>query len=229
MKDYLASNAKYWSKGFNAPNVDQAIFRFYGRILKPEFNLSGKEHEAILDFGCGQGAAVNFFHLHGFETFGVDSSLVDIDVAKARYSYLQSHFKVIDPDPLEGDVFFDRQFHVVVAVHSLYYLSATDLEIRLRSLYNMLGPGGIIYASMIGTQETDYYFNSEEAYDGLRKVCLKTGRLDIDGCYMNFTSDEDELRRKFHMFRPRHVGFISERYRSDEAPGFHFLFVGVKE
>ena len=53
---YLTENYKYWQKGYDAPNVESFIFRFYGFYLKKRKNLK------LLDFGCGQGAAVNFFN-----------------------------------------------------------------------------------------------------------------------------------------------------------------------
>ena len=33
---YLTENYKYWQKGYDAPNVESFIFRFYGFYLKRE-------------------------------------------------------------------------------------------------------------------------------------------------------------------------------------------------
>jgi hypothetical protein len=45
---------------YDSPNVESFIFRFYGRILKYEYGITGEKKEKILDFGCGSGANLNF-------------------------------------------------------------------------------------------------------------------------------------------------------------------------
>ena len=57
---YFNKNATYWAKSYEAPNVESFIFRFYGRILQHDFDLTGRGGENVLDFGCGQGAALSF-------------------------------------------------------------------------------------------------------------------------------------------------------------------------
>ena len=44
--------------------------------------LLEKEKKKILDFGCGQGGNLNFFHKLGFDVYGVDISKKDINIAK---------------------------------------------------------------------------------------------------------------------------------------------------
>ena len=79
--NYLDKNREYWEKGYDAANVDHPVFRFYGRILKPEFHMGGN-HERLVDFGCGTGSAVDFFTMHGFHASGVDISETDITTAR---------------------------------------------------------------------------------------------------------------------------------------------------
>ena len=84
---YLDENRAYWERGYNAVNVDHPVFRFYGRILKPDFGLGGN-WERLVDFGCGQGAAVSFFQKHVFHARGVDVSETDIAAAKIRFPHI---------------------------------------------------------------------------------------------------------------------------------------------
>ena len=93
LEGYPEDNRAYWERGYDAPNVDHHTFRFLGRILRPDFGLP-RNHEKLLDFGCGQGAAVNFFRANGFDAEGVDISRTDIAIAKSRYPHINGHFSL---------------------------------------------------------------------------------------------------------------------------------------
>jgi hypothetical protein len=116
----------------------------------------------------------------------------------------------------------------VIAIQSLYYYSDADLALRMESLYASMPPGGVFYATMIGEQ-SKHYKNSEPYSDGLSKIGSSTPRSGEGHHYMNFIKDADELKKKFEMFKPAHVGFYSDQFRSDEDISFHFTFVGTKE
>ena len=79
MTNILEKNSTVWGNQYHSPNVESYIFRLYGRILKPEFGLPYPISKTkLLDFGCGQGAAANFFQSLGFECWGVDQNSVDV-------------------------------------------------------------------------------------------------------------------------------------------------------
>lgn len=228
MEGYLAENKGFWEHGYHAPNVDHPVFRFYGRILKPDFGVSGKEGETLLDYGCGQGSAVNYFAKLGFDAYGVDISETDIGFAKNLYPDIKDNFEVIPAAPNVADFCFGKSFRVITAIQSLYYYSDTDLALRMETLYASMEPGGVFYATMIGEQCTAHFENTEPVGDGLRRIGSSSSRSG-EGChYMNFIKDEDELKKKFEMFKPVHIGFYSDQFRSDEGVSFHYTFVGTK-
>jgi len=106
MDNYLATNLQYWSGTYNAPNVESFIFRFYGRILKFDYGIDGSGGERLLDFGCGQGAALNFFSKLGFNCFGVDIAENDIAIAKRNMPHISSQLAVCDPKPNPDQLFW---------------------------------------------------------------------------------------------------------------------------
>ncbi|NLD98189.1 MAG: class I SAM-dependent methyltransferase [Synergistaceae bacterium] len=227
--EYLKKNKEYWEKGYPAVNVDHPVFRFYGRILRPEFKM-GNSFERLLDFGCGQGAAVNFFAMHGFNSCGVDISESDIAAAKTRYPHIAANFSVCDPDPRKNDFYgFKEDVSVVTAIQSLYYFSDTDFEVAIQKIYSAMRKGGIFFATMMGEQAKEFFDNSAECGDGLRVVNFKNDRLDVREYYISFIKDEDHLKRKFSLFHPLHTGYYCAKYRADEGDGFHFTFCGVKK
>ena len=96
MKKYLVRNQIYWNLGYFAPNVESYIFRFYGYYLKPN-KITGRKK--ILDFGCGQGSAVNYFNKLGYNAIGVDISKKDLENARKFYKKFKKKFIQVDPDP----------------------------------------------------------------------------------------------------------------------------------
>ena len=225
---YLDENRAYWERGYNAVNVDHPVFRFYGRILKPDFGLGGN-WERLVDFGCGQGAAVSFFQKHGFHARGVDVSETDIAAAKIRFPHIARNFLVCAPDPKANEYYgFAEDVTVITAIQSLYYFSDHDFGACLDMLYRSMRPGGVFFATMISENSREYFDNSVEFGDGLRVVNFQNKRLDVKDCYMSFIKDEDHLKRKFDMFKPVHIGYYAIKFRSDEGGGHHFTFCGVK-
>lgn len=211
MKQYLKENKEYWEKGYPAYNVDHNVFRAFGRVLKDY--PKGK----LLDFGCGQGATVNFFNQVGYKAYGVDISENDINAAKIRYPYLSNQFKVCDPDPALSD--YGEGYAVITAVQSLYYLSDEDFKICMKKLYDSLEEGGIFYATMMGTKSKEFFDNSKPYKGNLRVVNFKNERLNVKNYYMFFIENEEDLKNKFKMFEPLHIGYYCAKFRNDEGDG----------
>ena len=227
--DYLKANYDYWKQGYEAENVESQVFRVYGRIFKAQFGIDGSKGEKLLDFGCGAGAALDFFHRKGFDVYGVDISPIDIERCQARMPDLTDHFAIIDPTPTAADVFFGGSYDVVVAIQSLFYFTDTGLKARLQSLYNQMNKGALFYATMIGTKASWHHKNGVPLGDGLWKVDFRSPRIEVKDYFENFTTDEKHLMEKFSLFKKVHVGYYAFRYREDEGDEFFYTYVGVKD
>lgn len=227
MKPYLQGNLNYWHKGYETEHVESFVFRPYAHIFVADLGIDGSRHEKLLDFGCGCGTALKFFKDKGFDVYGVDISETNIQCCKRRMPDIADHFSLVESNPDQRRVHFDGSFDVVLGIQSLYYLSATDLQACLAALYKQMNQGGIIYATMMGTK-CWYYDHSVEYQDGLRRVDVSVARFTVKDYYVNFTENEEDLRRKFALFEPLHIGFYAAQYRADEGPGFHYTFVGRK-
>src|SRR2546426_3209956 len=122
-RHYLERSAKYWSQTYDASNVESFIFRFYGRILKFDYGIDGSNHERLLDFGCGQGGALNYFDKLGFNCFGVDIAANDIEAARRHMPHIANQLIVVDAKPDENNLFFGGRFDIVVSIQTLDFLS----------------------------------------------------------------------------------------------------------
>jgi SAM-dependent methyltransferase len=226
MSDYLAANASYWANTYDAPNVESFIFRFYGRILKFDYGIDGSNHEKLLDFGCGQGAALHFFKARGFNCFGVDIARNDIRAAQSLMPDIADQLQVIDPKPDAGRILFDGDFDIVTSIQTLDFLSDTDCAVAVDCLYRSMKPGGLIYASMNGWSMF-YRDHAEYSGDGLWHVKLDNGRVNYD-LFLNFVKDKAEMRDKFSMFKPVYLDHYDSSFR-EEGSEFRYTFFGVKE
>ena len=227
MVDYLDVNNNYHQQIYDGYNVESFVFRPYGRILKNEFGLGGG-NERLLDYGCGGGAALQFFKSKGFDVYGVDVNFKNIEICKKRMPDIADHFRVIDSEPHSEDVFFDGEFDLITAFDSLYYYSNTDIQVRLDSLNKQMSQKAIIYATMIGAQSTIYYKNSIPYKDGLRIVNIDFERDSTLEHYMNLTESEKSLHDMFSIFNKKHIGFHANKFREDEGVSFFYTYIGQK-
>lgn len=219
---------QYWNKGYTAPNLESHIFRLCGRILKPQFNLPSN-NERLVDFGCGQGAAVNYFNTIGFNARGCDISETDIDVAKLRYPHLRDKFSVTDQNPLNNPAYgWDENVSVFVAVQSLYYLQRDYFDGILEKFYNAMPSGGLIYATLMGADHTYFQYSEPTNRDWLRCVNFDNGRLSLNDYYLFFVSDEEDLKSKFSMFEPVHIGHYALQLQDNDTNNWHWTFLGRK-
>lgn len=229
METYLEKNKQYWDEICDGENVESWVFRTYGRILKPELKIDGSKGEKLLDFGCGGGPNAKFFKNKGFQVFGVDISKKAIEQCKRVMPDIKDNFMLVEPKPSRDKKLFNINFDVVIAIQSLYYFSDEDLNECLQSLYNQMNNGGIIYATMIGSSSEQFFSNSSDAGNGIRKVSYKTSRHTVKEHFINFVKSEEELVKKFSLFKKLHVGYYIEKYREDESAAIHYSFLGRKQ
>jgi len=226
MTDYLDKNAQYWAGNYDAPNVESFIFRFYGRILKFDYGIDGSKHERLLDFGCGQGGALRYFDKLGFNCYGVDIAHNDIAVARAAMPHIAEQLVVVEPKPVDSNVFFGGELDIVISIQTLDFLSNTDFDQAIKSIYGSMKPGGKIYASMNGYNM--YYRNhGKEIGDGLWNVKFKGSRVEYD-LNLNFVKDKEDMKNRFSLFKPIYLDYYDSSFR-EEGSEFRYTFFGVKE
>lgn len=222
--DYKKINYNFWQKSYYAPNVESYIFRFYGYYLKK------KKIKTILDFGCGQGAATNFFNKKKIKTFGVDISKVDINNAKKKYKEYKNNFVHINSIE-DLNVKLDKKYDVIIAGQSLYYLNNDDLNKVLNILSNCLKNKGMIFASMISTKSTLFKKSQNiltQKGGGLREVKADNIRK-YQKHFINFTKDYSDLSKKFKIFKKLYLGYYSICFDKNNDFNHHYTFIGCKK
>lgn len=211
---YLDQNTANWQRGYDAPNVESWVFRWYGRLLKGKLGISSG---ALLDWGCGQGATVDFFRRQGFDAYGVDIAQPDIE--RGRTLFPNAKLKLIDPKPTTEPFFPAVTFDVVVSIQSFYFLSSPDMVTVMHSLHDQMKPGAIMYATMIDRTHK-LFRNSEPAGDGLRRVRADFGRKPVDS-YLNPVEGKDDLVSRFPGFEPMLIGYYDHDWGEGSEKHWH--------
>lgn len=236
--EQINSNSKYWGKGYHSPNVESYVFRFYGQILKYDFKMPYHNKKTnLLDFGCGQGAAVNFFNQIGFNAYGFDANSNDLNVAKKLFPKSASNYYDVPSDTLKISSLLDvldttEKFDVIISCQVLYYLPKFQFQHFVKLAFDSLKKGGVFFASMMSEKWELFFNNSFPTGDKdgwMREVKFSNSRHDVSNYFMHFVSNEEDLCSKFNLFKPLHIGEYATRLRNDDGSGHHYTFCGIKD
>ena len=232
MDKYLKNNYDFWQYGYNAPNVENVIFRLHGRILKPKYKLPSKKKATVtLDFGCGQGAIVNYFHTQGYDAYGVDISKTDIEIAKKRYPHISHKFKICKPDVYNTKMtkFTDnKKIYVITGQQAVYYFDRDHFLKLLKNFKQSLVPNGLLYASMMSTKHTYFKYSKKTKYKWLRETNFTGKRFKVRKYYNFHVKDKKDLVEKFSIFKPIYTGSYHLEIEPDETNNHHFLILCQK-
>lgn len=163
-KKEKSKQRKNEKKNFNSLNnerlrcISEATIGHYDRLAE-EFWQNTKEHDVsqnyeaflgaieeappckILDFGCGPGRDLLFFHSLGHTVTGLDGSKEFVAMARAH-----SGCKVLHQDFLRMNL-PKNHYDGVFANASLFHIPSSELPRILLDLFNALKPRGIFFSS----------------------------------------------------------------------------------
>lgn len=236
MKSYLDQNYNYWNREYHSPNIESFIFRLKPYLLD-KFVKKNKKL-TILDFGCGEGANVKYFEkIHGYTAHGVDISKISIRNAKKNYPK-KNKFKIINNRYEENENLFNKKFDLIISIQTLYYLNNKDLNERLHAFNNILNKNGLVFFTMMSTENSYFKSFSNKKIDknGMTLVNLskdknytKRQQLNNHSHFINFTKDEKDLIKKFKVFKKLAIGSYDLKLESLNRSEHHFTFFGKKK
>ncbi len=106
--------------------------------LLPEDIKDGQESLSVLDFGCGNGLALEVMQKRGYETWGVDLSPESVESAKE----LLGHKRVWCGDPAEIQELEGKKFDIITMWSVLAHLPRPIETFKM--LRSFLKPGGAL-------------------------------------------------------------------------------------
>ena len=234
--NYKKTNYQFWNRKYDSPNVESFMFRLKPKLL--DYYINRKKKLKVLDFGCGEGSNIKYLiKKYNYDGYGVDISPISIkECYKKKLN--KKKFKIIDPDVKEDDDYFNVKFDLIISIQVLYFINDDDLKKRLISLNQMLKPGGYVFFTMMGSENHNIKLSSNGKKDstGLTKASYSTdkqyrirNKQNTYVCYLNYTKNENDLKKKFNLFKPLNIGFYDNSLISLKRSGFHYTFFGQKK
>lgn len=190
-KDYAQYLLKKTREDYNLIADDFSRTRSF---IWPELNVLKnyvKDHEKILDLGCGNGRLFEIFKSKEIEYFGVDNSKELIEIAKKNIPYL--NFQIADALKLPfPDNFFDKVFSVAVFHH------VPSKKFRLQFLNEakrVLKPQGKLVLTVWGLWKNKRFLKLILKFNVL--TILKKTKLDLNDVFIPW---QGKTERYVHCF-----------------------------
>ena len=235
IKNYILENDAYWQRGYlgKAKNVESIIFRLQGTILKPKYNLPRKNHKVCLDFGCGQGATVNYMNSIGYDCYGIDISKKDISIARKMFPHIKHKFIICKPEIWKFDLnkfTKNKKIDLIICQQSLYYFDKEEFNLLLRKFKEALSSKGIIYASMISKHHS-YYKKSKKIKGStwIKEVNWKNARIKVLNYHIHFIDSVSKLKKNFDIFKILHTGNYTYQLDKTETNSHHYTIICQKK
>jgi cyclopropane fatty-acyl-phospholipid synthase-like methyltransferase len=222
MKNYLKKNYKYWNFDYDSKNVESAIFRLINILELFYIN----KNSSFLDFGCGQGASVNYLINKKYKAVGVDISKKNIEIGNKFFKFDQLYTVPIDSFNCDFTKYNNNnKFDVILCQQSIYYFSEGHFKKLLDNFYNALDKNGILYFSAISTKHTLFKKAKAHAQDWLysHKFNYKKGNA-LNHTF--FVSHAKKFYKKYlSKFKLLHIGEYFMQLSNKTTNNHHYTFI----
>ena len=135
---YDAVSPGYYDRVLERGQGVQWFWHYY-RYAAVVANLP-QNGQSILDLGCGPGTFLGHYAERFSHAVGVDLAAAQIDYANRKYGSERLQFTTNDALEFRGK----SKFNVVVSIEVIEHLPATKTQAFLKTIYDLLMPGGII-------------------------------------------------------------------------------------
>ena len=222
MKNYLLENYKYWNFDYDSKNVESVIFRLL--TILERFYI--KKNSYFLDFGCGQGASVNYLINKKHKAIGVDISKKNIEIGNKFFKFDKLYTAPIDSFNCDFTKYNNNnKFDVILCQQSIYYFSEEHFKKILDNFFNALNKNGILYFSVISTKHTLFKKSKKKYTSWLysHKFNYKKGNS-LNHTF--FVSSPKKFYKKYlSKFKLLHIGEYFMQLTSKTTNNHHYTFI----
>jgi len=181
------------------------IKKFYPSSLYNylSFIQANPVNEKILDCGAGgRNPKLAFFYDNGLETYGIDISDEQVNLAQIFCEENNKDLGVIKGD-MKSIPFESEFFGYVFSYLSMVHLSKNETKIAINEIHRVLVEGGLCYLNFLS--KDDINFNEKEESKSGEVISIEEGQEEIHSYYED--NEPDEYLKKFKIIykEKRHV------------------------
>lgn len=187
----MNSSKDYWEKRFKG--IDFYTFDF--SKSEPEKPLVSfckkyiKKDVKVLDLGCGGGRNSQYMAQQGFEVYGVDISLVAVELCRKRFKKFNLEGK-FEPGTFDGIPFPDKYFSFVVCIAAFDHDTYDNAIKSIEEIRRVLADNGLILFTFDPTDTDEEILDEAEV---LPDETYKFVRGEQEGMLFHRYKD-DEIR-----------------------------------
>jgi len=181
------------------------IKKFYPSSLYNylSFIQANPVNKKILDCGAGgRNPKLAFFYDNGLETYGIDISDEQINLAQIFCEENNKDLGIIKGD-MKSIPFESEFFGYVFSYLSMVHLSKNETKIAINEIHRVLVEGGLCYLNFLS--KDDINFNEKEESKSGEVISIEEGQEEIHSYYED--NEPDEYLKKFKIIykEKRHV------------------------
>ena len=222
-RQIVESNAVFFERrfleGYGIRYPEPQVIRFHRFVLEYEL---GRKTGRVLDFGCGLGTHARYFQDFGYIAHGCDTRVTAVSMSRMLNPVAAERIFLSDLTPDLAKM--HERYDVIVVNQVLGYFPDTQLKRVVDQFYEILAPGGVLFATMF-PRSNGVFENVTDTIRETSEVTL-TGRL-AGVEYINF-KEEADLENVFGPFDTLHTGLISMRF-GDYGGNDQLIYVGQKK
>ena len=130
------------------------------QLINNYIQIGNKKTMKALDLGVGDGVNAIYLAKNGYEVFGNDISKVAIKKAEKKFikNSLHGHFEVKDVRDVE---IFESSYDFILCSMVAHYLEKNEVVILVNKIKKGLSPNGIVFFSILSTDDPQYKKNSQ--------------------------------------------------------------------
>lgn len=221
--NYIKKNYHYWNFNYFSPNVESVIFRLINILEKFIFI---KKKSSFLDFGCGQGASVNYLIKKGYPSVGVDISKKNIEIGKKYFKTKKLFTVPLDSFNCDLKKYNkNKKYSVILCQQSIYYFDENDFKKIIENFYNCLKKNGILYFSAMSVKHSIYKtsFKTKDGWLRGHKYKFKKGK---SLNYSFFIKDPKKFYKKYlTKFKLINIGEYYMQLTDKTTNNHHYTFL----
>lgn len=189
-------------------------------------SLNQRKNIRVLEVGCGSGANLWMLAKEGFSTYGIDSSLTALDIAKTHLAHKWGVEAILRCGSITALPYEDEFFDVVVDIVTLQHLNLIDSKAALSEIRRVLRAGGKAFSFRLSDKSIMFMNSGADFIDAATVSNIENRQLPLSNTGpISFWSAS--LAREMYISAGLHIESIDSYSRTYNNGSYHVDYLGI--